>query len=65
MCPLFLREYENFGGNNYGSFYSSPRSVPRKGALEALKSFTGKKAMICVGGGSMKRFGFLDRAVLT
>ena len=31
--------------------------------MEALKSFTGKKAMICVGGGSMKRFGFLDRAV--
>ncbi len=29
-----------------------------EGALEALKSFTGKKAMICVGGGSMKRFGF-------
>jgi len=22
--PLFLREYENFGGNNYGSFYASP-----------------------------------------
>lgn len=34
-----------------------------KGALEALKSFKGKKAVICVGGGSMKRFGFLDRAV--
>ena len=34
-----------------------------KGALEALKTFEGKKAMICVGGGSMKRFGFLDKAV--
>ena len=33
-----------------------------KGALEALKTFEGKRAMICVGGGSMKRFGFLDRA---
>ena len=33
-----------------------------KGALEALKTFEGKKAIICVGGGSMKRFGFLDRA---
>ena len=27
-----------------------------------LKSLKGKKAIICVGGGSMKRFGFLDRA---
>lgn len=32
------------------------------GALEALKTFEGKKAIICVGGGSMKRNGFLDRA---
>ena len=32
------------------------------GALEALNSFEGKKAIICVGGGSMKRFGFLDKA---
>ena len=43
-------------------------TVPRdlyhgKGALEALKTFEGKRAMVCVGGGSMKRFGFLDRAV--
>ena len=33
-----------------------------KGALEALKNLDGKRAVICVGGGSMKRFGFLDRA---
>lgn len=26
------------------------------------KTFEGKRAMICVGGGSMKRFGFLDKA---
>lgn len=32
-------------------------------ALEALKTFTGKRAVVCVGGGSMKRFGFLDKAV--
>lgn len=31
------------------------------GALKALKTFEGKKAIICVGGGSMKRGGFLDR----
>ena len=44
--------------------FTLPRDLYHgKGALEALKSFTGKKAMICVGGGSMKRFGFLDRAV--
>ena len=33
-----------------------------KGALEALKTLQGKKAIICVGGGSMKRNGFLQRA---
>lgn len=34
-----------------------------KGALEALKTFEGKKAIICLGGGSMKRGGFVDKAV--
>lgn len=33
-----------------------------KGAIENLRNFKGKKAMIVVGGGSMKRFGFLDKA---
>lgn len=33
------------------------------GALETLKTLTGKKAIVVVGGGSMKRFGFLDKAV--
>ncbi len=40
-----------------------PRDVYHgKGALENLKHLQGKKAMICVGGGSMKRFGFLQKA---
>ena len=44
--------------------FTLPRDVYHgKGALEALKTFQGKKAMVCVGGGSMKRFGFLDRIV--
>lgn len=44
--------------------FTLPRDVYHgKGALEALKTFEGKKAIVCVGGGSMKRFGFLDRAV--
>ena len=44
--------------------FTLPRDLYHgKGALEALKTFTGKKAIVCVGGGSMKRFGFLDRAV--
>ena len=44
--------------------FTLPRDLYHgKGALEALKTFKGKKAMICVGGGSMKRFGFLARAV--
>ena len=33
-----------------------------KGSLEALKTLEGKKAIICVGGGSMKRNGFLQKA---
>lgn len=33
------------------------------GSLETLKTLTGKKAIAVVGGGSMKRFGFLDKAV--
>ena len=44
--------------------FTLPRDIYHgKGSLESLKTFEGKKAMICVGGGSMKRFGFLDRAV--
>ncbi len=43
--------------------FTLPRDIYHgKGALENLKNFKGKKAVICVGGGSMKRFGFLDRA---
>ena len=44
--------------------FTLPRDLYHgKGALEALKTFEGKRAIICVGGGSMKKFGFLDRAV--
>ena len=32
-----------------------------KNSLETLKTLKGKKAIIVVGGGSMKRFGFLDK----
>ena len=43
-------------------------TVPRdlyhgEGALDALKDLEGKKAIVVVGGGSMKRFGFLDKVV--
>ena len=44
--------------------FTLPRDLYHgKGTLAALKTFEGKRAIICVGGGSMKRFGFLDRAV--
>jgi len=44
--------------------FTLPRDLYHgKGALGALKDFKGERAMICVGGGSMKRFGFLDKAV--
>ena len=43
--------------------FTLPRDLYHgKGSLEALKTFKGKKAIICVGGGSMKRFGFLQKA---
>ncbi|MFA9463031.1 MAG: iron-containing alcohol dehydrogenase [Velocimicrobium sp.] len=34
-----------------------------KGALEQLKNLPGKKAILVLGGGSMKKFGFLDKAL--
>ena len=44
--------------------FTLPRDLYHgKGSLEALKTLEGKRAMVCVGGGSMKRFGFLDKAV--
>ena len=44
--------------------FTLPRDLYHgKGALDALKTFEGKRAMVCVGGGSMKRFGFLDTVV--
>ena len=43
--------------------FTLPRDIYHgKGALEHLKELKGKKAMICVGGGAMKRGGFLQRA---
>lgn len=44
--------------------FTLPRDVYHgKGTLETLKTLEGKRAVVCVGGGSMKKFGFLDRAV--
>ncbi len=44
--------------------FTLPRDLYHgKGALEALKILTGNRAIVCVGGGSMKKFGFLDKAV--
>ena len=44
--------------------FTIPRDVYHgKGSIYALKEFKGSKAMVCVGGGSMKRFGFLDKIV--
>ena len=42
--------------------FTLPRDLYHgKGSIEVLKTLKGKKAVVCVGGGSMKRFGFLDR----
>jgi len=42
--------------------FTLPRDVYHgKGALEALKTLEGKRAIICTGGGSMRRGGFLQK----
>ena len=44
--------------------FTLPRDLYHgKGSLEVLKQLKGERAMVCVGGGSMKRFGFLDRVI--
>lgn len=44
--------------------FTIPRDVYHgKGSLDALKTLKGSKAMVVTGGGSMKRFGFLDQVV--
>lgn len=44
--------------------FTLPRDLYHgKGSLAELKNLTGKKAIVVVGGGSMKRFGFLDKAI--
>ena len=44
--------------------FTLPRDLYHgKGALEELKNLKGNKAIVVVGGGSMKRFGFLDRVI--
>ncbi len=44
--------------------FTLPRDLYHgRGALEALKGLKGRKAMVVVGGGSMKKFGFLDKVV--
>ena len=44
--------------------FTLPRDLYHgKGSLEELKNLKGKRAVVVVGGGSMKQFGFLDRAV--
>lgn len=44
------------------SRFTLPRDIYfGEGSLETLKTLKGKKAIVVVGGGSMKRFGFLDK----
>ena len=44
--------------------FTLPRDLYHgENALEALSALSGKKAFVVVGGGSMKRFGFLDKVV--
>ena len=44
--------------------FTLPRDLYHgKGALEVLKTLSGKRAVICVGGSAMRKFGFLDKAI--
>ncbi|MDY3072810.1 MAG: iron-containing alcohol dehydrogenase [Eubacteriales bacterium] len=44
--------------------FTLPRDIYYgRGTLETLKTIKGERAIVVVGGGSMKRFGFLDRVV--
>lgn len=44
--------------------FTLPRDLYHgKGAIDVLKSIKGERAVVVVGGGSMKRFGFLDKVV--
>lgn len=44
--------------------FTLPRDIYfGEGALETLKTLKGKRAVVVVGGGSMKRFGFLDKVI--
>lgn len=44
--------------------FTLPRDIYYgKDSLSALKTLAGKKAVVVVGGGSMKRFGFLDKVL--
>ena len=44
--------------------FTLPRDLYHgKGSLEVLKTLKGQRAVICVGGSAMKKFGFLDRAI--
>ena len=44
--------------------FTLPRDLYHgKGSLEVLKNLKGQRAVICVGGSAMKKFGFLDRAI--
>ncbi|MDO4788487.1 MAG: iron-containing alcohol dehydrogenase [Johnsonella sp.] len=44
--------------------FTLPRDLYHgKNALEVLKTLEGKRAIVCVGGSSMKKFGFLDKTI--
>ena len=44
--------------------FTLPRDLYHgKGAIDALRDLDGKRAFVVVGGGSMKKFGFLDKTI--
>ena len=60
MCMLKLDN--KLTGGVYMKRYTLPRDTYYgRGSIDALKELEGKKAIIVVGSGSMKKFGFLDK----
>ena len=54
---------EMFEAHPYDANVKGAKNLNEKHIIQIEKNLKGKKAVLVVGGGSMKRFGFLDKAV--
>lgn len=62
--PLFFLNIDFWGDYISMARFTLPRDIYHgKDSLEVLKTLKGERAFIVIGGGSMKRFGFLDKVI--